>query len=225
MSNSSSTKIVRVALVLPTEFAYARGVLRGIIAATRERNLYVSGLVGRQRADRLPWLFNVYRGIYGHSSRYLARWFRDWNPDGIICQIYDERLVRVYRDTRKPVVELFESRPESEFPRILPDDVATGQLAARHFMERGFRHFGFFGAGWMLWSRQREAGFRNEIQRLFRQRSDQIKSRDIPREFSFHSYGEHATPAVLGGSHESARAAMGAWLASLQSAGRGLRGQ
>src|SRR5262245_13010690 len=164
-------RFARIALVLPTEYAYARAVMRGIIAATRERNLYASGSSNQKGVEALPWLFNVFRGIYGHSSKYLARWFRDWNPDGIICQIYDDRLAKVYRDTRKPVVELFESRAQSEFPRILPDDVATGELAARHFLERGFRHFAFFGVPWMLWSRERGAAFRAEIEKTLRERA------------------------------------------------------
>ena len=91
MAESDVSKFLHIALVLPTEYAYARGVLRGIIAATRERNMYTSGMPGQRRKE-LPWLFRVYRGIYGHSSKYLSRWFRDWNPDGIICQIYDDRL-------------------------------------------------------------------------------------------------------------------------------------
>src|SRR5271155_2231704 len=177
LPKTKQPKFVRVALVLPTEFAYARGVLRGIIAATRERNLYAAGMPRRKFFD-LPWLFRVYRGIYGHSSKYLTRWFRDWNPDGIICQIYDDRLAKVYRETRKPVVELFESRSKSEFPRILPDDVATGELAARHFLERGFRHFAYFGAPWMLWSQERELGFRNEIRRTFQLRAKVNNSGD-----------------------------------------------
>ena len=156
MGETSRAKFVHVALVLPTEFAYARGVLRGIIAATRERNMYAAGMPRQKRLD-LPWLFRVYRGIYGHSSKYLARWFKDWNPDGMICQIYGDRLAKVYRDTGKPVVELFESRAKSELPRILPDDVATGELAGAGILERGFRHFAYFGAPWMLWSREREA--------------------------------------------------------------------
>jgi LacI family transcriptional regulator len=214
---------------LPTEYAYARAVLRGIIAATRERNLYAAGRApapvggpprgnGTKRdVQALPWLFNVFRGIYGHSSKYLARWFADWNPDGVICQIYDDRLANVYRQTRKPVVELFESRPVSEFPRILPDDVATGELAARHFLERGFRHFAFFGAPWMLWSGERETGFKREIERTFRER------RDAPP-YTYHSHGapaaqrERATrtaaPALAVSQKERSNE-MGAWLAAL----------
>lgn len=213
---SKQRKFLHIALVLPTEFAYARGVLRGIIAATRERNLYAAGLPSKQQRGSLPWLFRVYRGIYGHSTKYLTRWFKDWNPDGIICQIYDDRLAKVYRDTRKPVVELFESRAESEFARILPDDVATGELAARHFLERGFRHFAFFGAPWMLWSREREAGFRGEIQRTMRSRSENANGNDTHSTFTITSYGSTGpSQAAFAESSERRTAAIGAWLRSL----------
>jgi LacI family transcriptional regulator len=217
LPRNSPVKFVHVALVLPTEFAYARGVLRGIIAATRERNMYAAGLPDAKRRLGLPWLFRVYRGIYGHSSKYLATWFKDWNPDGIICQIYDDRLASVYRNTGKPVIELFESRAESEFPRVLPDDVATGEVAARHFLERGFRHFAYFGAPWMLWSREREAGFRGEIERTFRARAETTGNIAIQSAFTFASYGSvgDSTPAVLDGPHQRRAAAMIAWLRSL----------
>jgi LacI family transcriptional regulator len=216
LPKSKAAKFVHVALVLPTEFAYARGVLRGIIAATRERNMYASGMAKPKGKRDAPWLFRVYRGIYGHSSRYLTKWFHDWNPDGIICQIYDDRLAKVYRQTGKPVIELFESRGQSEFPRVLPDDVATGELAARHFLERGFRHFAFFGAPWMLWSREREIGFRNEIERTFRARAESTQATDPRHQFTFASYGAASgTAAAFGSSQERRAAAMGAWLAML----------
>jgi LacI family transcriptional regulator len=217
LPKKTSVKFVHVALVLPTEFAYARGVLRGIIAATRERNMYAVGLPGAQRKLGLPWLFRVYRGIYGHSSKYLARWFKDWNPDGIICQIYDDRLAKVYRNTGKPVIELFESRAKSEFPRILPDDVATGEVAARHFLERGFRHFAYFGAPWMLWSREREAGFRREIENTFRARAQTTGNADLQSSFTFASYGSvgDSVPAVFDGPNQRRAAAMTTWLRSL----------
>ncbi|WP_428937557.1 substrate-binding domain-containing protein [Fontivita pretiosa] len=236
-----------MAIVLPTEYAYARGVLRGIIAATRERNLYAAGSrgsAGPTRPSRQarsapqpsppPWLFRVYRGIYGHWSRYFIDWFTDFNPDAVICQIPDDRMTRLFRDTGKPVVELFESRPESPFPRILPDDVATGQMAAQHFLERGFRHFAFFGGKRFLWSREREKGFRQEIERAFRQRAElhtranpqpndrngrRITSPATITEFTFASHGDSddlAPAAPLQGRRHRRRAsAMSNWLLSL----------
>ena len=175
--------------------------------------MYPAAAGKRKRRD-LPWLFRVYRGIYGHSSKYLARWFTDWNPDGIICQIYDDRLAKVYRETGKPVVEVFESRAKSEFPRILPDDVATGELAARHFLERGFRHFAYFGMPGMLWSREREAGFRGEIEKTFRARAE-AEAAAPSHPFTFASYGSAGDAAALDGPNERRAAAMGSWLESL----------
>src|SRR5687768_12291488 len=117
---------IRVALVLPTEFAHARDVLHGIVAATRERNMYESHHAQRPR-ESLPWQFRVFRGIYT-SSTFLRRWFGDWNPDGIICQIQKDSMAQFYRNTGKPVVEVFERNGPAQFPRVLPDDRAAGRL-------------------------------------------------------------------------------------------------
>ena len=222
---------VRVALVLPTEFAYARDVLHGIVAATRERNMY--GLAGADASGdarengsggggggawphRRPWLFRVFRGIYT-SSRFLGRWFRDWEPDGIICQIQEDRMTKFYRGTGKPVVELFERDSRSHFPRILPDDQATGRLGAEHFVRRGFRHFGFFGDGSMAWVRERETGFRREIERVFAERSE--SGAGVVAEFTLSSFEHDNRPVAagaLGGAlHRRLSAAMGEWLVSL----------
>src|SRR4051812_44274237 len=153
----SSNSFIRVALVLPTEFASARDVLHGIVAATRERNLYSRAAPHNAALSKRPWQFRVFRGFYAHSARYLWRWFNDWNPNGIICQVQEDRMVKFFRDTGKPVVEVFERNVRAEFPRVLPDDLAAGQMAADHFLQRGFKNFGFFGDSTLPWSREREA--------------------------------------------------------------------
>ena len=212
MARSQSVGFVRVALVLPTEYAYARSVLRGIIAATRERNMYAA-VSGDGNAHRpTPWLFNVFRGIYGHSTKFLSKWFNEWKPDGIIGQIYDNRLARVYRATGKPVVELFESRAHSEFHRVLPDDVALGEMAAQHFLERGFRNFAFFGVPWMLWSREREQGYRDEIHRVLGAQPATPNDRRPRGQFTINSFSQH--PRGRGAARHMARR-MSSWLADL----------
>jgi LacI family transcriptional regulator len=205
----------RVALVLPTEFAYARDVLHGIVAATRERNMYDGSHGAPKTADNRPWLFRVFRGIYT-TSRFLGRWFHDWNPDGIICQIQEDRMARFYRETGKPVVEVFERNGPAQFPRILPDDQATGRMAAAHFLQRGFRHFGFFGDASLAWVREREVGFREEATRAFASRAD--ASDDEQSRFTIQSFElerRSVAAALRGKSHRRQSAAMGEWLVSL----------
>jgi LacI family transcriptional regulator len=212
----SSANFVRVALVLPTEFAYARDVLHGIVAATRERNMYgMPDARSKSPRDRRPWLFRVFRGIYT-SSRFLGRWFRDWEPDGIICQIQEDRMATFYRNTRKPVVELFERDSRMHFPRILPDDNETGRMAAEHFLQRGFRHFGFFGDGKMAWVRERETGFRREIEQVIAARA--AASGGGAEEFTISSFerGNRSVGAAIGGNlHRRQSASMAEWLVSL----------
>jgi LacI family transcriptional regulator len=113
---------------------------------------------------------------------------------------------------RLPVVELFERNQRAHFPRILPDDQVTGQLAAEYFFNRGFRNFGFFGDGTMAWVREREAGYRRELERLFQSRiADESQTFNY---FSFERKGRSVAGA-MSKSHRRQSAAMADWLVSL----------
>ena len=72
-------------------------------------------------------------------------------------------------------------------------------------------------APWMLWSRERETGFKSEIERTFRSRAQAAGNTDGSTNFTFANYGSLATPvsAAFGGSEKRIAAAMGAWLAPL----------
>jgi LacI family transcriptional regulator len=45
-------------------------------------------------------------------------------------------------------------------PLVDVDHEAVGQMAAQYFLDRGYRHFGFFGSEWAHYSKLREAAFR-----------------------------------------------------------------
>jgi LacI family transcriptional regulator len=70
----------------------------------------------------------------------------------------------------------------------------------------------------MLWSNERQQGFREEIERTFHARqADAGRNGDGRREFTFASYGvgRDDSAGAFDRSHKRRSAAMGAWLASL----------
>ncbi len=80
--------------------------------------------------------------------------------DGVIVQVTDVESIDVVRAASCPVV-LVDPRPEvlPESPRILFDHQAVGQMAAKHLLETGRRHFGFFGFDQAKLSEEREQAF------------------------------------------------------------------
>lgn len=208
---------LRISLVLPTEFAYAREVLKGIVDATRSRSLYDPRNRRRSDPDQVPWVFHILRGTYGHSVAELRNWITDFKPQGIIADIYDDEVALLLNESDVPFIELFGDRRRSDCIRILSDDVAVGAMAARHFLACGFRNFAYFGLSKLEWSRRREEGFRQEVERDFKQRL----ASGIPRastSFSFASFGHSADAPHARSrqqSHGRSASTMGAWLDSL----------
>lgn len=84
--------------------------------------------------------------------------------DGVIVQVTDLESIEVVRAANCPVV-LVDPRPEvlPDFTRILFDHQAIGQVAAKHLLETGRRHFAFFGFDQAKLSEEREQAFRSAI--------------------------------------------------------------
>ena len=51
----------------------------------------------------------------------------------------------------------------SSIPNITGDYIATGEMAARFFLQRGFKHFAFLGYKNIVWSDERFYGYRHEL--------------------------------------------------------------
>jgi LacI family transcriptional regulator len=135
----------RVAVCVDKSRAYGRGVLRGIadyVEAHGRWSLYLD-----PRA----------------SGRYDAEWLRDWKGDGVLGFIEDPELAAAFRRARIPAVELFGHRLDLDLPHVGNDEEAVGELAARHFVERQFRQFGFVGVQDALWSTRRCSGFASAL--------------------------------------------------------------
>lgn len=70
----------------------------------------------------------------------------NWLGDGVVARISTESLQEELINANIPVVNVSAIElPRREFPRVSFDYQATARLAAAHFRERGYRHFGYIG--------------------------------------------------------------------------------
>ena len=90
----------------------------------------------------------------------LKRPLKDYGFDGAFIWDSDAGDVEAVQAAGIPSVVLLNKR------RTIPgtvgvntEDVAIAQLAAAHFIQRGFRHFAFLGRVEAVWSDDREAAF------------------------------------------------------------------
>lgn len=134
MTKTRSTSPRKVALLIETSNAYARGLLQGIIAYLREHGPWSVYLAEQRRGDLPP------------------AWLARWDGDGVIARIENAEIGRVLSKLRVPIVDVSAARPLPKLPCFEIDEEAVGKIAARHFMERGFKNFAYCGNPRFVWS-------------------------------------------------------------------------
>lgn len=117
----------RVALLIETSRAYARGLVRGVAQYVRQHGDWTIDFTPRGLSDPPPL------------------WLRGWQGDGILARINDHRMAEAVLRTGAPVVDLRRVLPDLAAPTVGPDDQAVAQLAWEHFRDHGFRHFAVCG--------------------------------------------------------------------------------
>ncbi len=137
------SEIRRIALLMGQEFGYCRGVLRGIHAYAIQKG---------------NWVFRD-----APANLQIIDALREWKPHGIIAYIYDREIARRVLALRKPLVNTTNALLDLKAPLVQMDHRSAGRLAAEHFLQRGFKNFGYFGSAWTGFSKQREEGFRQAL--------------------------------------------------------------
>jgi LacI family transcriptional regulator len=136
----------QVALLIETSNAYARGLLRGIMAYVRERHE--------------PWAFRLTEHGRGEVGR---RELAGWKGHGVIARIENDLIAATLRRLKRPVVDVSAARLLPELPWVETDDAAIARTAADHLLERGLRHFGYCGDDRFNWSRWRQLAFHDYL--------------------------------------------------------------
>lgn len=130
-----------VALLIETSNAYARGLLKGILAYIRAHQSWSLYIPEQERGAKPPG------------------WLRNWKGDGVIARIETEEIGQTISRLKIPCVDVSAARFVEGIPWVETDDEVIAKLAFEHLKERGFKNFAFCGEKVFKWSQLRRECF------------------------------------------------------------------
>lgn len=132
-----------VLLFIETSREFGRGLLHGIARYSRLHG---------------PW--RVHRQPAGLDSS-LPEW-KDLRIDGAIVR--DVKMAEHVAHSGFPVIFAQHNKDSyAPFPAIITDSEAIGNIAAEHFLDRGFQNFAYCGLDDYIWSRMRAQHFARRV--------------------------------------------------------------
>ncbi|HEY4301592.1 MAG TPA: DNA-binding transcriptional regulator [Candidatus Didemnitutus sp.] len=87
------------------------------------------------------------------------RWVRSKKWSGVISRHTTPSLVQTCQQLKLPLIDLNDCPVFPGVPKIRPENAGVGHYGAEHFVERGYRHYGFCGFSNADWSCDRRDGF------------------------------------------------------------------
>jgi LacI family transcriptional regulator len=81
------------------------------------------------------------------------------HADGLLLGVHHRETDPALELTQLPAVTWSASLENTNWPRVMSDDLAVGRAAADHFIPRGFKHFAYFTDIQTVWSNRRRDGF------------------------------------------------------------------
>jgi LacI family transcriptional regulator len=137
-----------LAVILPEEAYWCREVLPGVTAYLRRHtDLFLENLESLDTLER--------------------RMDRGLRPVGLIGVVRSPShpAVRRLQEMGGPIVNISARLRTEAIPTVTHDNLAIGEMAAGHLLDRGFRHFAFVSVGDDALSQERYAGFADRLQR------------------------------------------------------------
>lgn len=140
-------------LLIITDFteSFANKLLKGIVTYSRQKEQWI--------IRRMPPSYKAKIGIPG-----IIRVAKEWKVDAVLGQFEETDDMSLFAKNGLVVVAQDFKKRFTTIPNITADYLGTGRMAARFFLDRGFRNFGFFGFRNVCWSDERCEGFRREIE-------------------------------------------------------------
>ena len=143
--------MLRLLIISDFTEAFPSKLLKGIINYSAKKEQWT--------ICRMPPDYKKMIGIPG-----VVKWAKEWGADAVIGQFEQTDEVELFaKNGIVAVAQDFKQR-FSQIPNITADYIGTGRMAARFYIDRGFKNFGFFGFNRVCWSDERYEGFKREVE-------------------------------------------------------------
>ena len=143
--------MIRLLIISDFTESFSHKLLAGIVDYSRRKEQWI--------VRRMPPEYKAKIGIQG-----LLRVSKEWDVDAILGQFEPTDDLSTLTENGIVVIAQDFKQRFASVPNVTGDYIGTGQIAARFFIDRGFKNFGFFGFNDVCWSDERCDGFRREIE-------------------------------------------------------------
>lgn len=144
--------MIKVLILIDPSTEFSRRFLTGLINYANENNHWTF--------YRLPAYFKTLYGEVGILDR-----IREWKIDAVITQ-WEYEKVDFLEQLEIPIFIQSYKDINSRFSKISGNFHGVGIMAARFFAKRRFKNFAYYGNKDFFWSKAREEGYRQEVQKL-----------------------------------------------------------
>ena len=142
--------MIRVLIISDFTESFSHKLLAGLVDYSRQKEQWI--------VRRMPPEYKAQIGIQG-----VIRVAKEWDVDAVIGQFEPTDDIGQFAENGIVAIAQDYKKKFTTIPNITADYLGTGRMAARFFIERGFRNFGFFGFNDVCWSDERCEGFRREV--------------------------------------------------------------
>ena len=143
--------MIRLLIISDFTESFSHKLLAGIVDYSRRKEQWI--------VRRMPPSYKAQIGIPG-----LLRLSKEWDMDAILGQFEPTDDLSILTNNGIVVVAQDFKQRFTTVPNVTGDYIGTGKMAARFFIDRGFKNFGFFGFNDVCWSDERCEGFRREVE-------------------------------------------------------------
>ncbi len=106
------------------------------------------------------WKFVEHEGVpLVHAPQ-----LKHYKYHGLITSLNDAADLSAAMTSKVPVVAVTKGLSSQGIPMVVNDDAATGEMAAKYFLDKGFRRFAYYGASDYRWATERGEAFSRVIE-------------------------------------------------------------